>query len=461
MRITLTKTLITSGAIAFALAGCSSSGSSPQTPNQAHPGSNVLQLAVGTANLGGTAGSLNVVTTYRQHDGDSGVLLDSPTLTLPAPVPGPGSAAAASYDVTATVLSGPTSVEAGTDSITSTSQSAGITCTTSVTSFGQSGGVFGLGIEPFNAQAQGDCTPAGVGSTGTPFQVPPYPVPLYDPLFGADPNAFIPWGGPPAFEIAGNPDSVVGSLANFYPAGTAGVPEGIDVFEGIAPTPGGAYSLSISIPANTGTIQQATKFTIPTTLTTLGTATSPAYTPDGNGGGTFAFTMPTGATEAYLELVDYGPAQPATGSAISCNGIASAGTPLYYTIETTASGTLTLPDLIGPTAPSSVAPGGSEPGTVPSVCTAALNTTANAGTATPDDQLAIQVIGFDYPAYESSYPNSLRVQAPAILGANGEDDITISTATCQAGATSCTTSLPLLRRREQSAHALPRFIHRR
>jgi hypothetical protein len=332
-----------------------------------------------------------------------------------------------------------------------------------VTSFGQSGGVFGLGIEPFNAQAQGDCTPAGVGSTGTPFQVPPYPVPLYDPLFGADPNAFIPWGGPPAFEIAGNPDSVVGSLANFYPAGTAGVPEGIDVFEGIAPTPGGAYSLSISIPANTGTIAQGVKFTIPTTLTTLGTATSPAYTPDGNGGGTFAFTMPAGATEAYLELVDYGPAQPAAPAAglISCNGLASTGTPLYYTIETTTSGTLTLPDLIGPTAPTSLEPGGAKPGTIPSVCTAAQNTTANGGTATPDDQLAIQVIGFDYPAYESSYPNSLRVQAPAILGANGEDDITISAATCLAGATSCTATLPLLRRREQSALAPPRFIHRR
>jgi hypothetical protein len=276
--------------------------------------------------------------------------------------------------------------------------------------------------------------------------VAPYPIPLYDTV-SPDANALVPWGGPPAFELAGNPDSVVGTSANLYPAGTAGVSEGIDVFSGIAPAAGGGYTLAVAVPSTS--VTQKAGFKLPGTLTTLGTATSPAYTPNGSGGGTFGFAMPTGATEAYVEVVDYGPAQPAAPAAglTSCNGWASAGTPVYYTLETTGSGTLTLPSTIGPTAPSAVFATGAAAGTVPSVCTAAQNTTANAGTATTDDQIAIQVIGFDYPAFESSYPHSLGNPSPAIVGPNGEDDITISAATCQAGATSCTSSLPLLRRR--------------
>ncbi len=443
------KSIIAYGAIAFALAGCGASGSNPLAPsNPSNLSSNVLQFAVGTANLYGTSTGLTVVATYRQpaggfNPGASGSLVNSPTITLAANLGGTAGTSTG-YDGCSTATSGAAASEIGSNKINSTTQNPGAACGAVQTTFGQSGGVFGFGIEPYNAMGQGDFTAPGAGGTGTPFRVAPYPVPLYAATVAAA-NVLVPWGGPPAFKLAGNPDSVVGS-SQLYPAGTAGVGEGIDLFAGVAAVAGGAYSLSVSVPANTGTVTQSANFTLPAALTTLGVATSPAYAADGNGGGTFAFIMPIGATEAYLEIVDYGPT--AGGS---CNGWASAATPVYYTIEATASGTVTLPDSIGPTAPSSVHPSGASAGTVPSVCTAAQNTAAD-GAATSDDQIAIQVIGFDYDAYGISYPNSLGKPSPSLGDGNGETDITISAATCQAGATSCTGSLPLLhQRRVQTA----------
>lgn len=432
---TLIKTLTCLGALAFALTACGSGGTAIAPTSQANLSANTLQFAVGTANLYGATTGLNVVATYRQPNGNSGTLLNTPTITLPHAIPAglSAGAAASGWDVTSSAPSGPAPGEIN---ITSTAQNAGVSCTT-LTSFGQSGGVYGLGIEPFNAKGQADCTLIGTNVTGTPFQVAPYAVPLYDsasPTFTgtADPNAFEPWGGPPAFLLTGSTVSVVGS--SNYPSGTAGVSEGIDVFAGIAPVASGAYSLSVSVPANTGSTTQTTPFTMPAAPMLLGLATSPAYVPDAaaDGGGTFAFVMPTSATEAYLQVTDYGPA---AAKAVSCNG-SSATTPVYYTIEAGASGTLTLPPLLGPNA-------------TPSVCTAALNAlvAANAGTGAVDDQIAIQVVAFDYDLFHASYPSSLGSAAPVILGTHGSDDITISAATCQVSGGSCTASLPLLKSR--------------
>ena len=440
------KSLISLGAIGFALAGC---GSSPNqtVPNQVSLASNTLQFAVGTANLYGVGTALNVVTTYRQPNGNSGTLLNSPTLTLPAAIPGALSAGSATtpYDACSTAPSGPAP---GETRVTSTSQAA---LSTAVTSLGQSGGVYGLGIEPFNSVGQGDCTPAGTSSTGTPFQTAPYPVPLYDsasPTFTAtgDPNAFVPWGGPPAFLLTGSTTSVVGN--SNYPAGTKGVSEGIDVFAGIAPVGGGLYTLAVAIPTTTaGTPSATATFTLPAPLTVLGAAVAPAYVPGAGataGGGTFALVMPALATEAYLQITDYGPA---TATSASCNGsgtgdtVATAGNgvgkAITYTLEATASGTLTLPPALGP-------------GGTPSVCTAAQNTAAD-GAATPADQIAIQVVAFDYDLYHASYPASLGVANPPILGTRGSDDLTISRAICQAGPGACPAgTLPLLKARSAS-----------
>jgi hypothetical protein len=397
MSMNLRNKLIASGAIAFALTGCGASGSSPQVPNQANISANVLQFAVGTANLYGTSTALNVVATYRQpkggfHPGDSGSLLNSPTLTLPANIL-VATGTPAGYDACSTAPSGPSAGESDTNAVTSTSQVPG---SKTVTSFGQSGGVFGYGIEPFNATGQGDCTPPGANATGTPFQVAPYTLPLYVGALAVQANAFTPWGGPPAFDVVGNGTSPVGIPQ--YPAGTAGVPLGIDVFAGVAPA-AGTYTLQVSVPANTGTVTKSAQATIPAGPVVLGTATAPAPAFNGSGGATFAFTMPGGATEALVEVIDNG-----DGGA-NCNG-ASGGAPVYYTIKMTATGTATLGNNAGP-------------GGKPSICTGAQN----GGTG---DNIIVYNVGFDYPFAESEYPTSLGNPSPAITGANATDDITVS-----------------------------------
>ena len=448
--------LMTCGAIAaFALTGCGASGgaNAPSPNTVVSVSSNVLQLAAGTVNFQGTSTGLNIVASYRQANGDSGTLLNSPTLTVPAALPAAAAATGMfntqlgatgqTTDACSSILFGPGANEGATLAMTSTSQAAG---STAITTFGQSGGVFALGIEPWNSTGQGDCTPPAVNATGTPFQAQPYPIPLYDAATGTDPNQ-IPagWGGPPAFVLSGSngqstigngnypkincpADPVTGGTFNCY----AGLGMGIDAFM-IPPVAGGKYTLSAAVPANTGTTTATVSFTMPAALTTLPTiAAPPPYVPDALGGGTFAFVMPAGATEAFVEVIDYGadngPSCNGAGTADTNPGVGNAaagvhnGEAIYYTLEATASGTLTLPDTIGP--------GGS-----PSVCTAAQNAAANPGTDA--DQIAIQVIAVDYPLYEANPIKSAGKQSPVILGAGGSSDMTISPAVCQQGPGAC------------------------
>jgi len=403
-----TKSVLAFGAIAIALSGCGANPSSPSVPSTTSVASNVLQLAVGTANIAGTTG-LNVVVTYRQpkggyKPGDSGALVDSPTLTIPGTLPASQTVPKGNYDALSSVLAGPGGTDGGTAVMTSSSQNPG---TATVTTFGQSGGAYGLGLEPFNAY--GGANAPGPNNVGSPFQVAPYQVPLFDTT-ASDQNAFVPWGGPPAFNPLGNGQSVVGNSQ--LPPGSGGISLGLDVFAGVTPAVG-TYSLAVSVPANTGASTQTATFALKA-ATVLGNATAATYTPDGNGGGSFNAAMPAQATEAYVEVVDIGPSAAKT---VSCNG-ASAKSPVYYTLQTGTGGALTLGDAAGPTG-------------TPSICTAAQNTKANAGAATGGDQFMVWTIGFDYPAFESSYPNSLGNPSPTIVGAAGSDDITISPMVCQ------------------------------
>ena len=392
--------LITVCAAALVFAGCSSSGSNPTSPSRVcNLGSNVLQLNVGTANLFGdtpaaAVAGTNVAVTYRQSSsancfvGTSGTLVNSPTLTRPAAIT---LAAGAPDSYGSTILTGPAAGEVGTTSATSLSQAPNVTGSAT---FGNDGGAFGLGLEPFNEAAP--LGNAGVG--GQPATLVPYPVPVYDALAGAgDPNAFIPGGGPPAFALAGNQAAVL--------AGFNAVSEGLDVFE--LPPVLGTYTLAVSVPANTGTVNTSTTaaltsaallpaFIPPVPTLTGGSATTGA-------GATFPVVLPAGVTEAYIQVEDFGPT--ATGG-VSCVG-ATAAAPVYYTIEVTASGTATLP--------------------AGSLCTAAANTMSS-GAASDGDAFTVQAVGFDYPAYEASYPNSLGKSAPTLVGsgASHQSDITVS-----------------------------------
>jgi hypothetical protein len=400
-------TLLTAAAAAVALASCSASGANPAAPTSvANISANVLQMNVGTANLFGDTPAAaiigtNVAVTYRQpagagNPGDSAVLVSTLTLTLPHALAGPAGLKDA---FNATIVTGPAAGEIGTTSLTATSQAPNASA---ITTFGNDGGAFGLGIEPFNY-----ATPIGTaGVAGKPANVLPYQVPLYDAIDaggGTDPNQFIPGGGPPAFNIAGN--------AAATQAGFNAISEGLDVFE-IAPTVG-TYALSVLVPANSGSIT-ATATAAISTIAPLPAFVAPVPTLVAGGsanipdGATFPVVLPAGVTEAYIQVTDYGPT---TASATSCfpppqtNPTLKA--PLYYTIVVKASGTATLP--------------------LGSLCTAAQNTVAT-GTPSDGDAFTVQAIGFDYGAYEASYPNSSGVTSPSLAGAGAshQADVTVS-----------------------------------
>jgi hypothetical protein len=406
MKMHKVATLLTLGAAAYVLAGCSASGVNPTNPSRVcNLGSNVLQLNVGTANLFADVPAAhvvgtNVAVTYRQsssgncYAGNSGALVSSPTLTIPTALAGPAGTA---DGFGATIVTGPGPLEIGTGAMTPIGQTPAQTNNTALaTTFGDSGGAFGLGLEPFNyAGALGT---AGVG--GSPASVYPYQVPLYDAIdnagAGPDPNQFLPGGGAPAFNVAGNQAAIL--------AGFNAISLGLDVFE-VTPAVG-TYSLSVAVPANTGTVTASasapitTVVTLPPFVAPIATVVTPA------GGATFTYVLPAGVTQAYIEVIDYGPTS-ALGSCLTSPAVPTATNPVYYTFEVTASGTSTLP--------------------AGSICTAAQNTTAD-GAPSDGDAFTVQGIGFDYSAYQASYPNSLGVTSPSLVGAgvSHQADVTIS-----------------------------------
>jgi hypothetical protein len=386
---------VATGFVALSLAACSATGTNPDKANQQNVGASILTFAVGTANIYGTATGLNVYAAFRQpagavNPGASAALVSEPTLSGPLAGNLPAAGVASSLDATSTVFSGPAPGESASLGFTAQGGS-------SLSSFGTSGGVFGLGIEPFNYN----------NANGVPASNVPYPVPLFDP--SSDTNALIPWGGAPGFDPDGTGRGV--HDGNTFPGGVQGVSEGLDVFYGVKPV-AGAYSLSVTVPATS---------TSPTTITgsasianaglLLPVVTPPVPTFDGSGGASFTATFPAGVTEEYIQVVDIGPAG---AGGTGCNGAApsSSGTPIYYTLVVKPSTTepVKIAAANGPIS----APG--------AICTAAQNTAA-AGAATPGDTITVQVLGFDYDAYAASYPASLHNPSPAI---SGQTDISVS-----------------------------------
>lgn len=416
MKRTLIASLL---ALALSACGASTNGLSPGSGNNgggggpvSNIGTNVLQFAVGTANIYGTAVGLNVVVTYRQNTGnakpgDSAVAISSPSLRVAGALPAATNCGAAAnvcpVDPTSTILFGPGPQDAA-NMMHPTSQNPGASGTTT---FGQSGGAFGLGIEPFNQY--GPANAPSPGQIGSPFTYTPYPIPIYNPIKSVTSSAaagtyptITPWGGPPAFDLLGNGQSPVGTEPN----GIAGISEGIDVFA-MAPK-SGSYALSVLVPtSNQGNTTQ-TKSAHLNAGIGIGTAIAPVFVADGKGGGKFVVAFPTGATEAYVQIVDGGNG----ASSGNCNG--ANGAAIYYTLLVKKPGTVSLPDSAGPSG-------------TPSVCTGAQNK----GTG---DSIQVNLVAFDYPIYEASYykgGSGPFLTKPKILGSHGQDDISISAASTQ------------------------------
>jgi hypothetical protein len=424
-----------------------------------------LQFAVGTANLYGTSTGLNVVSTYRQSNGLSNVLVDTPTITGPFTLPASSTAGGfdvdpqtgAALDPYSTLYAGPSveEVAAATGEITGTSQSVhpGTPACDSTTScsdpsatggnvnvapntstFGQAGGVFVNGISPGNSTPDGTPVTNGFYNGYVPYK---------EPMYDSSMNVFTPFGGPPAFPGDKYGLGLRDGLFNVG-SGAVGIPLGITTFNFVTVSPG-TYTLSVQVPTGnngdtesygtvtaTGSISSTSPVAAAGTGGLLGTITAPTLTLDsnGDGGGTITITsFPAGVTEELVEIVDFGDGDPTSG-ALNCQGATGSNLlPTYYTIEATAPGTYVLPPMIGPN--TSTTSGASVITPSETICTAAANA-AVSSTAPGGDNYTVQAIGADYPLFESLYPNNTS-QTPTLLGPAGQADITISALT---GATS-------------------------
>ncbi len=185
------------------------------------------------------------------------------------------------------------------------------------------------------------------------------------------------------------------------------------------PVPG-SYLLNVVIPTGlsssgnvtTGTKSRTARLNTAAPLPTWGTP--PTFTPDGMGGGSIVthFSAGPGVTEEFVELVNVGgSATPGgTTSGLACQKSGSG--PYYYTFRVTPGEiSVAVPDAIG-----AAPPGQLQPHTF---CTGA----ENGGIG---DGWLVYGVAFDYPAFESAFPQSSGLAAPPITGANGQADLTTS-----------------------------------
>lgn len=443
------------------MAACSagSTGAPSLQRNDPHnPSFSALQFAVGTANLYGSGNpALNVVSTLRQPDGTSATGVNTPILTGPftfglGPVPSLGSAGFA--DLYTTIENGGPSLpetSAAAPRIVGTVQSVhpgspfcdttgapppGFTaCPPGIapddTSFGQSGGVYATGFGPFNAVAE----------TGQAYSYQPYSQPIYGAGDGV--AEFVPWGGPPAFDPdrngMGARDGLIPIFTDSFNAPVfLGVGEGINVFEFIVPGTSALYQLATQIATlgDNGAPIVSTLSASATlrSLTLLPTLTTPLVTPDpnGDGGASFTATLPAGVTEALVQIVNWGPGGGPNNGGVSvanCQGPKGPSfAPVYYSVFITASGTYQLGTLHGANTNLT----GGVTGLTPShsICTLTDNQNPPDGvTATSaGDNFTVEMIGFDYPAYEMavSLIQATVPQRPQLTGPNGQSDVTVS-----------------------------------
>lgn len=290
--------LVTGALLAGCSGGLSTNGSSYSPPvSQTNLSNNKLEFAVGTANYQGTT-YLNTVVSFRQPNGASAVLVDTPTITGPA-----------GFTVPAVASAG---TDGGTAHISGTPQTAPTYPPASpppATTFNQSGGAFSYGFAPFNSNT--------LGTAFYPGNPPLYSQPFY--IASASKLQF--YGGPPAFPFFND---------GTYPAGFLGYSQGFTMF-GATPV-SGQYTLSVLVPAaNTSPLTTTANATL-NAATVLGLPTVAGITEDGSGGLSGTVTPGSGATETLVYVVD-----------------TVAG--LYYTvgpITGTAAATFTLSGNLGP-----------------------------------------------------------------------------------------------------------------
>jgi hypothetical protein len=382
--------IVTALVCAAALSGCTS-GNTGVPPGQTSVNpitSNVLEFTVGTANIAGFASpGLNTVVSYRQPNGLDGTLLNTPTITGPAGF----------VNTTAAAQSG---TDAGTNKISGSPQPLPAGTTAVATTFGTSGGAFAYGFQPANSTTAG-----GVSFTR-------YALPIYAPGTTSPYTTITPAAAPVAMPYIGGPPFFPNVRDGTFPSGFLGYPIGFTDFR-LAAT-AGSYTLTLNVPTGFDTSGNPTSANVSASATLaslvpLPAFPTPAFTPDGTGGGTIAVTVPAGVTEALVILQDRdGGCYPGAN-----------GAPAYYSFRTTTVGAqvIAVPNRMGPTF-------GSQTST-PTICTSAQNSPPPPAAAVAADRWRVYAVGFDYPALEAGPPGN-RLQAPVIAGATGQSDITTS-----------------------------------
>jgi hypothetical protein len=268
--------------------------------SHANLGADKLQMSVGTANVGfdGTVG-LNVVTTFRQPNGLSAVLLDAPTVTGPNGF---------------VVTENAPSLDAGTNHISGSVQVSTM-ATPPPNTFGFVGGAFKYGIAPYNSD-----------NTGNPY--PNGPALYLEPFYSGDPVPIA--GGPPAYPFFNN---------GTFISGFVGYSQGFNAFE--TPVVTGSYGISVIVPLANNASKTFTASANLNSLSPLPGVGLPGFAQDGSGGGTLSVTVPADPriVETMIYAIDTAP------------GNNSNNAPLYFTVgPLSGTGTLSgpLPDTLGP-----------------------------------------------------------------------------------------------------------------
>jgi hypothetical protein len=311
-----------------------------------------LQFQVGTATYGANI-FLNTVVTFRQQNGLSALLDNTPSISLPFANTAPATAGGVIY----------AGNDTGLNQITGTAQTNNGVASTDPRTFPQTVGAFAYGFLASNSSTAGTNNSVFYASAAGATEAnrsPYYGVPA-----GFTQRAF--YVGPPA--VANFKD---GSLGTTF----LGYPSGFTTFA-IHPT-AGAYSLSVGLPNASTPIPTFVANTTMTSVVGLPAQSTPAYASDGVGGGTVTVTTPAGATETAVFIRDLSPA-----------GAVNA----YYTLVAHGAGphTIVLASNLG------TVTGGVAGQTIP-----------------PGDVASLVAVSFDYPAMEAVPVGAGPPQAPII-----------------------------------------------
>lgn len=238
-----------------------------------------LQFQVGTATYGATT-FLNTVVTFRQPNGLSALLDNTPSISLPFVNTAPATVGSVIY----------AGNDSGLPQITGTVQTNNGVASTDPRTFPQSVGAFAYGFLASNSTTSGaDNSVFYASASGsTEANRSPY----YGAAVGFTQRAF--YVGP------GNP--IVG--ASLPATGTTflGYPSGFTTFA-LTPTTG-TYVLSVGLPNASTPIPTFTSTTTLASVVPLAAMPAPAYASNGTGGGTVTWTAPAGTTESAVFIRD-------------------------------------------------------------------------------------------------------------------------------------------------------------